>query len=150
MQQDLKISKDILLYGQIDHKSKIQTDIRAQKPIIKIIAGDPGKGSIALSAGYRVGEGDEIQLYYEDPNAKAEAATRGKVKRGSVTVQFRNSGVDLGDTYESAASSGADVSSSSECAELFGGTSCSGIILGTADQTWVDESLDSEICIETK
>lgn len=147
IQKDLKISKDILLFGQIKHQDTPETS-DTSLPMIKIIAGDPGKGSIALNGGYRVREGDTIQLFYEDPAQGSIAPTTESGYTDRVDIRFTTIKADSGESYQSDADRSKMSSSDVEVAEgKFSGGSCQGIILGSPSRTWVHESVDSEITL---
>lgn len=147
IQKDLKISKDILLFGQIIHadSSSSNSDLN---PMIKIIAGDPGKGSIALSGGYRVQESDQIQLFYEDTESDVLTQNRAETSSTGVQIFFSNMGIDTSDSYEaSTVPSTPDTMQSLE-EGLFTGASNSGVIAGTQTRTWVEESVGSCIYVD--
>lgn len=117
--------------------------------MIKIIAGDPGKGSIALSGGYRVAEGDQIQLFHEDLYAPKTAASEENPKYGSVRMTFTTLEADSSESYEDS-SSVANTSHTSEqlFENAFRGGSCSGILLGGPSRTWRLESVGSTAILE--
>lgn len=145
IQKDLKISKDILLFGQIKHQDTPETST-ASLPMIKIIAGDPGKGSIALNGGYRVREGDIIQLFYEDPAHIGSASTVKSGYSDRVDVQFSTIKADSSESYQSESNRSEKSTSDMEVEEgKFSGGSCQGIIMGSPSRTWVHESVDSVI-----
>ncbi|CCG82224.1 protein of unknown function [Taphrina deformans PYCC 5710] len=149
IQKDLKISKDIQLYGQIHHQSASSSN-DGPIPLIKIIAGDPGKGSIALSGGYRVGEGDQIQLHFEDPEARHVVEPVAQNTLGTV-ISFSTLPPDSNETYSiQEADQDQDrepAATSHAVSDRFVGQSCSGIIAGGPSRTWVHESVGSTIRI---
>lgn len=145
IQKDLKISKDILLFGEIRHAdSSSEADLT---PKIKIIAGDPGKGSIALSGGYRVQESDKIQLFYEDRNSDMISQNRVEAATSGVEISFSNLGIDTSDSYEESTVSTTSSTGQTTEENFFGAASNSGIIAGTPTRTWVEESAGSNIVI---
>lgn len=145
IQKDLKISKDILLFGEIRHAdSSSEADLT---PKIKIIAGDPGKGSIALSGGYRVQESDKIQLFYEDRSSDLISQNRAECATSGVEISFSNLGIDTSDSYEESTVSTTSSTGQTTEENFFGAASNSGIIAGTPTRTWVEESAGSNIVI---
>ena len=122
LQKDLKISKDIQLFGQITHQGQ---STGSMLPMIKIIAGDPGKGSIALSGGYRIQEGDSIQLFYEDGPVDVGPVEK---YRSRVEMVLYKSPADTRDEYDEA-----QMKSTTEAVieQLFTGGSSGGLILGS-------------------
>lgn len=150
IQKDLKISKDIQLYGQITHHDT-SLAVDEPLPLIKIIAGDPGKGSIALSGGYRVREGDAIQLFYEDPDSSVEMGAGPPPGLAGVTMSFTTLKPDTNEGFATArdgVAGEAETSVSGRMIEgLFTGGSCSGFVAGGCERSWVHESAGSEVRI---
>lgn len=116
--------------------------------MIKVIGGDHGRGSIALSGGYRVREGDEIELYYDDPQTALEPAILSGHSL-EVVKTFQCVGADSGHSYESAlANSGTPDAQTQIMPNHFAGASCAGLILGTGKRTWVDESIGAYVSMK--
>lgn len=143
IQKDLKISKDIQLFGQIHHEH-VNSDADSPLPLIKIIAGDPGKGSIALSGGYRVSQGDAVQLFYED--VKALEGRRKTSQASKSAIAFTTIEADANDSYDGAAAKTVqleEAAKKSVMKGIFMGCSSAGSIVGRPSRTWVQESTSS-------
>ncbi len=131
----LVLSKETRLFGQIDHESQSEASIDENKPMIRIIAGDPGKGSMALSGGYRVREGDRMQMYYQDTYVAANVA------EGTPLIHFEGLAAEERHS-DQIKEAGEGEESSSEC--WFGGASEGGLVTGGKGRgSWVCEASGS-------
>lgn len=142
IEKDLKISKDVQIFGEILHQNEAES---AVSPMIKVIGGDHGRGSIALNGGYRVREGDKIVFYYDDPETTQGRTALNRGDNGVSTV-FECIEPDSGHVYEVSLPGRHETNCPSSIqTSLFGGASCAGIILGTGKRTWLDESVGAQV-----
>lgn len=149
LQKDLKISKDILLFAQIHHQG-VDNSEQDALPVVKIIAGDPGKGSMALNNGYRVREGDSLRLFYQRNTLDEQVAAQKHEFHIHPHIRLTKINADTGEEYE--AQMTRDTSQETSVVEnLFTGASCAGLIIGCAGEesrTFVAEPVGSTIDVE--
>jgi hypothetical protein len=131
------IPKDLLLFGQVQHGGIVDSTTA----MIKIISGDPGKGSMALNGGYHVSEGDALQLFRAGEEERLPELPSG------TRLVFEKLPVDASETYADAQADPLNAKQETIAGEFRAGSE-RGLVVGgsgSRQQTWVSEAAHGRV-----